>query len=278
MPCRWRMVTKDISSTELASVILLRLGFRRFLSEMVTPQLWGAAVVETGRNFGYTKWDKTSLNGTFLALHVETAITHHTNNSQRHRETLLIGVWGRRARQKAVVGYWNDSRGVFVNSKLRPSSTKNSKNRETTWIINFTHGSLVRWLYHVLYGKTAFNGMLLFSRRILSILGTYQCAKHLRKRKLRSHESFHVIGQERGKTELKSWNSCTRDKEKLDHFFWDFEIRITVMNPWVYFLKLYEHVSPKRQRPPAWQHSPESSVPWTIRTERNHRSPQTDVL
>ena len=97
----------------------------------------------------------------------------------------------------------NDSRGVFVMSKLRASSTKNSQNRtKIGQLFHFTRGSLVRWQRLHLRKSGFHQAFAVLQADVLSLLGTWP--KHLRKRTFRSRESCTSLGPKRGKKGLKS--------------------------------------------------------------------------
>ena len=92
----------------------------------------------------------------------------------------------------------NDSRGVFVNSNLRPSSTKNSQDRKTT----SSHAREPSAMATSPTKKRFSPRKKLSSRRVfLLILGAYP--KRTRKRTLRSCEST-ILGPKKGSKGPKS--------------------------------------------------------------------------
>ena len=146
-------------------MILFRLTFCRFSTEAYTSTLRCCS----GQNWTkrvHKMRQQTTPNWAF-ALHLQTATAPHKQLQPAKLRDAPDGVYEgvRCARQQSEVAR-NDSRDIFVDSKLRLRSTKNSLHRKTS---SFHAREPICCDGYITYEKAAFTKCLLLSRRMLHL-------------------------------------------------------------------------------------------------------------
>ena len=111
----------------------------------VYARLWGAAVVEIGRNSEGTKWEKIAPNGKVCFPLAVSYASPQSTTAHAVEARSLWGVWARRIHQIAVVD--SQQRHTICFRELEVASQL-YRTIEKSLNISITRRQLVPWLHH----------------------------------------------------------------------------------------------------------------------------------